>query len=302
MMTKPTLFIALLFLLGLGLAAWPASSPAPTQVNPSECDVTGRQYQFTPLGNLIGFQTPTGYEHLALGGVAREGYIISYDDPTTEVTRLVYDLGDRRSTVFSSSGDFIPLSLDPLPPYRTLDVGNSFTLKAVVQTRDALLRLTHTFTVRGGIGEVVVGMEVRNNSSSRSIFLRSVKRHANINKDAGGSYGNGNRMSDATSDGATALFYTREPCPPPPPPPELPRGHTVTMTGDRVQTLGLAVSARPIVKPFAGTPSEALLSSCGSSPTLPRRDEDSEVTMCWPISRTLLPGSSLTFTTTYRAY
>jgi hypothetical protein len=142
----------------------------------------GRKIRITANGNVIGLETPAGYENIA-GQRSREGYVVSYIDQTG-TTRIIHDVFDSySSTIKSGYRDFVPVSFTAPPSASDLAVNTLIAARTVLDTRDGLLRLENVITWIAGTGTVSVKMTITNRSAT-SVRLLNLKRAVDIN--AGG--------------------------------------------------------------------------------------------------------------------
>jgi hypothetical protein len=264
----------------------------------------GRRIRITSLGNLVALETPYGFDHISTATHAREGYVVSYDDPATGVTRVVYDVHDLYSRTIGGYRDFVPDSFSGPATDTTFAVNTLVTAVVAVHTQDSLIRLTHRFEWLAGTGRVKVTTTVAT-LLSIPVNLRSFKRHADINVDGGGGYGGGSsitgaavHLNDWSQYGNGILASERcSGCAPGPPPspliPETVSTHVVSMTGSPAPPHAIVKSVTNNSELTSSGP------SLGTARTGSRRNEDNQVTLVWTGS-TLVPGATQSFTTLYQ--
>jgi hypothetical protein len=263
----------------------------------------GRRVRITSLGNLVTLETPYGFDHISTGSHAREGYVVSYDDPATTATRVLYDVHDLYSRTIGYR-DFVPASFSGPATDTTFPVNTLVTAVVVVNTQDGLIGLTHSFEWVAGTGLVKVTTTVANLLAS-PVNLRTFKRHADINVDGGGGYGGGASITGAAaclndwSRFGTGILASERcgGCAPGPPPspltPAMVSTHMVSMTGSPAPPYAIVKSVTDNSELTSSGP------SLGTARTGSRRNEDNQVTLVWTGS-TLAPGGTQSFTTLYR--
>jgi hypothetical protein len=254
----------------------------------------GRRIRITSRGNLAALEAPYGFEHIANGARAREGYVVSYDDPATGAARVLYDVNDLHSRSLGSR-DLVPYVFRGPAHGTTFAVGSPMTATVMVDTADGVLRLTHQFSWRAGFGSVRVTTTVTNRLG-HYVSFRSLKRHADIDLDGAGLYGAASANDWSRSDNGVLIYIYCLCAPPSPPSPLTPESvslHAMSFSG-------APAPAYKMIKP-AGDISE--FSSAGPVMTsdLPgtRRAENNQATLIWPGSR-LAPGASQSFTAEYQ--
>jgi hypothetical protein len=181
----------------------------------------GRKVRISSLGNIVYFESPMGFEHLALGGV-REGYILGYEDPgpSPPKRRTVYDLsGSQYSrTISPPRRDLIPGTFSAPVDGRVFRVGEKVTAVAVVFTADNVLRLTHTITWIAGTGYINAEMWLQNRLH-RPVKVFGIKHHLHPKLDGGGTWGTGSSRTHWTKLVKALFNHLRcipGYCPPPP--------------------------------------------------------------------------------------
>lgn len=142
----------------------------------------GTTVQISAEGNIVGFESPSGFEHIRAGTIL-EGYILCYDSSQAE------DVGDF-GTGFGA----------PTPGCG----GDSCTI--LRDTLDGTLRLIQLIQFDPETNTVTVDMTISNQSSSvvNGIVLR---RYADFDIDSAGSLGSGafqNYFEATTENGVTA--------------------------------------------------------------------------------------------------
>ena len=260
----------------------------------------GRAIRITSLGNLVSLESPYGFDHINMGTYAREGYVVSYDDPGPAQTRVLYNVNDLYSKTLGGSRDLMPNSFTGPPTGTTFPINTPVTAIVVVDTEDNVIRLTHRFEWRAGLGRVTVTTTVTNRLTS-PVLLRGFKRHADINVDGGGGYGNGGALGAPglndwahTTDGILASVRCGG-CPPTPPHPLTPETvstHVVFMSGIPAPPFSILKSATDNSELFSAGPvlKTARLGA--------RTNENNQVTLVWAGSA-LAPGAFRKFTTLY---
>jgi hypothetical protein len=236
----------------------------------------GRTIKLTSTGNLIGLETPAGYENIAVQG-SREGYVVSYIDQTG-ATRVIHDVFNSHSTAFKpGSRDFIPVSFSAPPSTSDLAIDTLISATSVLHTRDGLLRLENVITWRAGTGTVDIRMTLTNRSAA-PVKLLNVKRVADIN--AGG------EKSNSSSGQSDSVFYFRPVCtcrPPVPPGPWVP---LVVLTGANATALNV----------LAGDDSELFNVGPGDSLIGRQTDLDTQGVLIFKPNAPLPPGGAMTAT------
>ena len=236
----------------------------------------GRTIKLTSTGNLIGLETPAGYENIAVQG-SREGYVVSYIDQTG-ATRVIHDVFSSQSSVLKpGSRDFIPVSFAAPPSAGDLAINTLITATSVVHTRDGLLRLENVIAWRAGTGTVDIKMTITNRSLA-TVKLLNVKRVADIN--AGG------EESNSSSGQTDSVFYFRPVCtcrPPIPPGPWVP---LVALSG--TNSIALNVLAGDDFELFNVGPGDSLIGR--------QTDIDTQGVLIFKPNAPLPPGGSMTAT------
>jgi len=128
---------------------------------------------FTAKGEMPAFEYPTGYEHVFIGTVL-EGWSLTYSDGS----------GDYHAyTTYDSSLNITPVSYEILQ-----DDATSLRVRAVTQTANGVLQITHTLSMDKREARVFVEMRVKNVSPSPVFSLR-LKRVCDLDLDTGSYYG-----------------------------------------------------------------------------------------------------------------
>lgn len=251
----------------------------------------GRKIRVTSLGNLTGFESPAGYDHIA-GLRTRDGYVVAYYDPISARTRVVFDVADRfSSTISAGLRDLTPVSFSGPPNGSTFNIGAPVTATAIVETRDHVLRLVHTFSWTAGLGTVLVQTRVINNLPGLTVGLRTFKAHSDLNVDRKTS-NNFNRVANsvAIDDRCAPNGY----CPPCDP------GKDDCPT-DRLVTLNPAAGSVVTIIKAANDDTE--LTSVGASLATNRTGvrtlEDNQVTLVWAVDTPLAAGTERGFIRSY---
>jgi hypothetical protein len=223
---------------------------------------------------------PAGYENIA-GANIREGYVVSYVDQSGYV-RVVHDVFDSYSTSYKPGlRDFVPVSFTAPPSASDLLVGTQITARAIVDTRDGLLRMENLITWEAGTGTVTTKMTISNKSTHASVRLLNIKRVADVN--AGGEKGN------TSFAGPSSVYFFNPLChcrPPIPPGPWVP---TVVFSGSAASALNL----------LAGDNSELFNAVSGDSLIGRQLDTDTQGVLVFKIDAVLPPGASRTATVTH---
>jgi hypothetical protein len=255
----------------------------------------GRRIKISSRGNLAGLEAPYGFEHIDQGGRAREGYVVSYDDPVTGASRVLHDVNDLYSRTLGGHRDLVPVSFRGPAAGTNFPIGTPVTATVIVDTADGALRLAHQFDWRAGFGSVRVTTTVTNRLAGY-LALRSFKRLADVNLDGGGAFGVALTNDWVRADNGI-LISIRCLCSPPVPPspltPEFVSLHAMSFSG----------GPAPAYKTINRAGDLAELSSMGPAigSDLPgaRRNENNQATLVWGGSR-LSPGASQTFATEYQ--
>jgi hypothetical protein len=255
----------------------------------------GRRIRISSRGNLTALEAPYGFEHLDQGGRAREGYVISYDDPATGAIRVLHDVNDLYSRTLGGFRDLVPVSFRGPAAGTSFAAGTPVTATVIVDTLDGALRLAHHFEWRAGFGNVRVTTTVTNRLAGY-VTLRGFKRMADMNLDGAGAYGVALTNDWVRADNSI-LISIRCLCSPPIPPspltPEFVSLHAMSFSG----------APAPAYKTINRAGDLAELSSIGpaAGSDLPgaRRGENNQATLIWAGSR-LAPGASQSFTAEYQ--
>jgi hypothetical protein len=255
----------------------------------------GRKIRITSLGNLVGLESPMGFEHINNGVRAREGYVLAYTDPGGHA-RVLFDVNDIHSAVLGRR-DFVPYSFTGPASGTVFAVTTPVRVIAVVDTADGLFRLTHQFEWQAGLGTVTVTTTITNRTLT-PLTLNGYKRHADINLDAAGGYGVAGssdwvRLTSSSTSGIGAFVSCY--CAPQPGPPPL----TLATVSTHVLTFtGVLPSYRMIHSDTDN--SELYIAGPATSTDLPgvRVHENNQATLVWAGSP-LAAGGSRTFTAQY---
>jgi hypothetical protein len=241
--------------------------------------------RITSRGNLVGLESPFGFEHIANGRGTREGYVVAYDDPATGGLRVLHDVNDSWSRTLGSR-DLVPYSFRGPATGTTFPINALVTATVVVDTADGVLRLTHQFEWRAGYGRVKVTTTVANRLAGY-ISLRSFKRVADMDVDAAA-------MNDwERSDNGVSIYIFCLCSPPIPPSPIVPGTHVMSFTG-------APAPGWKLIKP-AGDVSEFSSAGPVMSSDLAglRRNENNQATLIWAGNRLGLGGTQ-SFTAEYQ--
>lgn len=227
-----------------------SDEPSPLAVNVAIREYVAennRRISVTSMGNLIGFESPAGFEHINVKR-PREGYVLAYQFLGSLKTLVAYDTFDTfSSNIKPGKRDFVPVSFVAPPSRVNIRFGEVITAVAVVETSDGRLRLTNKITWPAGSETVVTAMTIQNRSKGR-LRLLTGKRHMDIDTDGGGLVGKAppdanivvgpsaltlNLNPFRTSASAFTLNILARPCfcPPPPPGPPVEPTDVVTITG-----------------------------------------------------------------------
>lgn len=192
--------------------------------------VNGRNIRVSSLGNLVGLESPQGFEHLRGATRSREGYVVGYQDPVTLQARVVHNVFDRvSSTIITGMPDFVPIEFRGPANLAVFGVGETVSATATLHTRDGLIRLIRQITWTAGSGTVEVKTTLTNRLSS-PLWMTGLKLITDPDVDASGAYGTSqgrnNVDSTATATGSSLVFNNVvcdprgriDPCPPPPVP------------------------------------------------------------------------------------
>lgn len=199
---KKTAFV--LFLLASALLTLAAPAKADTTCNTALVSGSGPNYMKICIsndGNVVGFQSPSGYEHIAIG-VIGEGYAVCTTIGGEIATNHGYDVGFAESgwgpaTVYQPNGaNSLPLTIT-----RTT-TDNTFTLKQSFSRNPGTKEVTVTMTLTNisGVAQPAVQLfrEVDfdvDNTSSPNIFSKTLDtvsaEFSGTNYAGGASDGNG---------------------------------------------------------------------------------------------------------------
>ena len=126
----------------------------------------GTKVQVSTDGNLVGFESPVGYEHLGVGTFS-DGYVLCYTTPAGADV-AAYDAGSSSSGLGAStqSGDTVT---------RT--------------TNDGVLRLKQVFSFNGPAKSISVAMTVTNLLGAGSVSNVILRRQTDLDVDTGGTNG-----------------------------------------------------------------------------------------------------------------
>jgi hypothetical protein len=239
----------------------------------------GRRIKIAATGNLIGLESPAGYENIAAQG-AREGFVISYIDPNG-IIRILHDVFDTHSSSFKQGlRDFVLVSFTAPPSTGDLAVNTLISTKSVLDTRDGLLRLENEITWKAGTGTVNIRMTVINKSAT-TVRVLNLKRVADVNAGAD---------TQNTSFGLTdSVVYFKPVCtcrPPIPPGPWIP---LVFFSGTNAVALNVLAS------------DDSELVSVGPGPSLIGRqlDTDTQGVLVFKADGPLPPGGMMNATVTH---
>jgi hypothetical protein len=245
------------------------SSPLPAdEQSPSAVNIQIREYvaennrriSVSSRGNLIGFESPGGFEHLDVKR-PREGYVLAYQPLGSATTLVAYDTFDIfSSNIKSGTRDFVPVSFVAPPSLVNIPYGDLITAVAVVETSDRRLRLTSRIDWVAGSEAVLITMTIQNRSSGK-VRLVTVKRHIDVDTDGGGLLGKGPPDANLVVGTPFRLSLVGRPCycppPAPGPPPRMP-------FSEPTDVVTLSASAATI-----STSAAASMSAASSSPVIP---------------------------------
>jgi hypothetical protein len=291
-------------------------SPAPLQQQPVEkreyIADDGRTVVITSLGNLIGFESPRGFEQVA--GVLDDpidGYVLAYRDPQTGATRVLHNVyRSQSSTIEPGLNDFVPISFQGPASKTVFPSGKPVHAEVVVGTRDGLVQIRTAYSWMGGI----VRAESLVTSMSQSIRVLAFKRQTR-HPLSGGVYGALGPEVDVLpvepeeplvgpSVVISAALCCRRGCDPGVCPPRLPEfSEAAVNTHSVLFQAGPDALAPRAPKPSyltvadAEDPCERLSAGQCQGKELPRFNQDSLVTAGWLVNRTLRQGRSLRFVT-----
>jgi hypothetical protein len=255
----------------------------------------GRHISITSHGNLINLETPFGFEHIKSSTRAREGYVISYTNPSTGQERVIFDVHDVYSSVLARR-DFVPVSFSGPATGTVFHVNSPVSATAIVDTADGLLRLTQRIDWLAGLGGVTIRSTVANRVSV-PVRVNFVKRHVDLNPDGGGSYGTNQYSNWERVSGGVDVYAWCNCGPPPGPPPLTPAMvslHVIKFTGDPAPSYTMIHTAADTSEFYTVGPSFT------TDLRGPRTSENNQVTLVWPGS-TLGPSVSQTYIARYQA-
>lgn len=284
----------------------------------------GRNIVITALGNLIRFESPRGFEHVAGGpDLPLDGYVLSYREPGTGTVRVLHNVyRSQSSTIKPGLPDFVPISFQGPPSNTVFPRGKVVRATVIVGTQDGLLQVRTTYSWM----EAMVSMDTLVTAVVRPVRVISVKRLIHYTPDGSGPYGLlGNKFDVLTVeqpppmpqsvDVPSVIIQGALCCSPrcgcPPPLPAFSQlsanshiaHYQAWPAGAALDALMPTVGAAPnALMPYltvADTkdPCELLNSGkCQGSP-LPRLEQDSLVTSGWLVNRTLGKNKSIRFLT-----
>jgi hypothetical protein len=280
----------------------------------------GRSIAISQLGNLVKFESPRGFEHMAGHDAPLHGYVLSYRDPRTNALRVVHNVNrSQSSTIKPGLADFVPVSFEGPPSGEVLPRGKLVRASALVATRDGYVQIKTIYSWLEG--SLRVEYQVR--STSRPVKILSFKTQSRFAIDGGGAFGLREPKSDveaiaeppATPGGpilgpgviVLAGPCCRRCCQPGEfcgeCPPQLPPGfegvnnHSILhLTGPD----GINPDAWKASYQTAGDPLDPCerqtVGACQQAP-LPRLEQDSVVTTGWFVNKTLGKGKFFRFLT-----
>jgi hypothetical protein len=147
----------------------------------------GRSIVITALGNLVRFESPRGFEHVA-GGLEDpiNGYVLAYWDPRTGVLRVLHNVyRSQSSTIKPGLSDFVPLSFEGPASGTVFSRAKLVRASVTVGTRDGLFLIRTTYSWLQGtlrVDSVLTAV-------SRATKVVSVKFQNRLPMDANGAYG-----------------------------------------------------------------------------------------------------------------
>ena len=168
----------------------------------------------TPKGQVAALEMPAGYEHIQVGNVL-EGYSLCYDGDYPIFDVYQYDSGDFR---FLDSWSTRPGSETYPGPVITQMVG-SFSLLATRNLSHLLLMSVFWNPLRAGVHAHMTVINI----SDQTLDL-TLKRHADLDVDTGGSSGWADYQNHFEEEGTFVLAYTTDP-------PEGSSAHIIKMDG-----------------------------------------------------------------------
>jgi hypothetical protein len=296
-------------------------SSAPPQQQPIEkreyIAEDGRTLVITALGNLVGLESPRGFEQVA-GGLDDpiDGYVLAYRDPQTGTSRVLHNVyRSQSSTIEPGLDDFVPISFQGPASKTVFPSGKPVHAEVVVGTRDGLVQIRTAYSWMGGM----VRAESLVTSVSQSIRLLAFKRQIRFPADGGGVYGVQGTEFDVLPVepddfvGPSVLFSValccRRGCDPGVCPPRLPDfSEAAVNTHSVLFQSGPDAAAPNALKPSylavadAKDPCERLSAGPCQGGQLPSFEQDSQVTAGWLVNRNLRQGRSLRFLTRSTVY
>jgi hypothetical protein len=282
----------------------------------------GRRIVIANLGNVIAFESPRGFEHMAGGGEEPiDGYVLAYRDLATNTDRVLHNVfRSQSSTIEPGVSDFVPLSFEGPNPGTVFERGDVALATVVVGTRDGLVQIRTTYSwIRG-----MVRVESLVTAVTRRIQILSFKRQFRAVMDGAGAYAIKEAKFDVLPVGApppvagiflgpSIVFSTALCCRRCDPgifcPPRLP-----DFSEEAVNTHSLLFEAgKDAASPKALLPTyldvadakddcERITAGRCQGSELPRFEQDSQVTAGWLLNRRLGVNRSLLFVTKMSVY
>ena len=180
-----------------------AGQPAPGRrpANLGDCLVTwttadagGTTVCISSHGNILQYESPTGYEHIGVGQFS-EGYVLCYTNPFTGNTVNVWDTGASESGFGEASASAMDTDA-PVVLTRT--------------TSDRIMTLTQVFAFNGLNKSLTIEMQVHNNTP-RTVNDVILRRQVDFDIDSGGANGWANYMNDHAATNRDGVFAWNDP-------------------------------------------------------------------------------------------